>query len=147
MNESTPLDTVAQRYVSNGWKITTIDSQRFTATKKKSPNGLAVVLGIIGLLFYIVPGLLILLLAYVARGEETVVFTAAQAEELIEEERRTGGVREAEAAKREADREDHDRELKAQAERNIAEQARRIAQIKDGLRRTWAFIRGRSGPV
>jgi len=135
MNQPTPLDTLAQRYVTDGWKITTIDSQRFTATKKKSPNGLAIVLGLVGLLFYIVPGLLILLLAYIARGEETVVFTAAQAEELIAEERGRAEKQKAEEALGQETR-----------DRNVAAQQKAIADMKDRMRRVWASIRGRSTP-
>jgi len=138
----TPLDRLAQRYTSDGWKITSIDSQRFTATKKKSPSGFMIIVGIIGLLFYIVPGLLVLLLAYVARGEETIVFTAAQAEELQEVESERANRRDAEAAKREADRETYDQELKQKAERNTAEQARQIAEIKHALRQGWARVIG-----
>lgn len=54
--------------------------QQFVVTKRKGINGLVLIIGIVGLLFYLIPGLLILLIGYVARGTDTQVVTVEDAQ-------------------------------------------------------------------
>lgn len=63
-----------------GWTITSLTPEAVLATRRKGPNGLLILLGIIGLFFYVIPGLLIFVIAYTARGQESIVVTTAQAQ-------------------------------------------------------------------
>jgi hypothetical protein len=76
----TALARKAAQLANEGWTITSLTSEVVMGTRKKPMNGLVMALGIIGLLFAIIPGLLILLVGYVARGQESIVVTAAEAE-------------------------------------------------------------------
>lgn len=76
------LERYANEASSKGWSIVSLSSENLVLKRKKPPNQLLVLIGIIGLLFLLIPGLIILLIAYVSRGEETVVVTLAQAEQF-----------------------------------------------------------------
>jgi len=78
----TYLEVYTQRMLQDGWTVVSLSAENVVLRKKKSINGLVAILGLIGLLFYLIPGLLILLLGYVARGEETIVVTSTQAENI-----------------------------------------------------------------
>ena len=77
---STALQNEIARLNTKGWSITSIGSDQVLATRRKSLSGFVLVAGIIGLFFAIIPGLLILLVGYVARGTESILITRAQAE-------------------------------------------------------------------
>ena len=68
------------RYIADGWTITSMTDQQFVATKKGPYSSIGLVLGVLGLLFYLVPGLLILLVTALSRGNRSIVVTAEQAE-------------------------------------------------------------------
>ena len=55
--------------------------QQFVVTKRKGINGLVLIIGVVGLFFYLIPGLLILLIGYVARGTDTQIVTIEDAQE------------------------------------------------------------------
>jgi hypothetical protein len=76
----TALARKAAQLAKEGWTITSLTTEAVMATRQKEMNGLVMILGIIGLLFAIIPGLLILLVGYAARGQESIIVTAAQAE-------------------------------------------------------------------
>ena len=67
-------------YVADGWVITNMTDQQFVATKKGPYSTVGLVFGVLGLFFYLVPGLLILLLTAVARSNKSIVVTVEQAE-------------------------------------------------------------------
>lgn len=79
----TALQIVANQYTAAGWTITQLTDEQFVATRKKPVGALAWVGILVGLLFFVVPGLLILMLAYMTRDDETVIVTKAQAENMI----------------------------------------------------------------
>ena len=79
------LQQYANHLISKGWTINSMTDQQFIATKRKGINGFVVLIGIVGLFFYLIPGLLILLIGYVARGTETRIVTVSEAEEWIAE--------------------------------------------------------------
>lgn len=54
--------------------------QQFVVTKRKDIDGLVLIIGTVGLLFYVIPGLLILLIGYEARGTDTQVVTIEDAQ-------------------------------------------------------------------
>lgn len=100
----------ADYYISNGWTISSMTDQQFVATKRKDVNGLVLIIGLIGLLFYIIPGLLILLVGYAARGTETKIVTLKDAQKWQTQ-------RKQQAEKLQADKEAR----KAASEKKIAE--------------------------
>ena len=83
----TPLQQVAKEMASEGWKIDTMTDSQFIASKRKPVGGLAIIGGLIGLFFLVIPGLLILLLAYVARGTESKIVTSTEAEVMLAADR------------------------------------------------------------
>ena len=100
----TALQTVAQEWAKSGWSIRSIDDAQFIAARKKGPSGLLIVVGL--LLTPVLIGLLLIVLAFIARGEETRLVTVAEAEAWLRThaENQARYVREAEdrKAKREA---------------------------------------------
>jgi uncharacterized membrane protein YvbJ len=70
----------ADSFIGNGWTISSMTDHQFVVTKRKGINGLVLIIGIVGLLFYLIPGLLILLIGYVARGTDTQVVTIEDAQ-------------------------------------------------------------------
>jgi hypothetical protein len=70
----------ADSFIGNGWTISSMADQQFVATKRKGINGLVLIIGVIGLLFYLIPGLLILLVGYAARGTDTQIVTLEDAQ-------------------------------------------------------------------
>jgi len=82
MNEAnvSALQRYANHFIETGWTIGSMTDQQFIATKREDVNILVVIFGFVGLLFYVIPGLLILLLGYVARGTETQIVTDTDAQ-------------------------------------------------------------------
>ena len=80
------LETYTKRMTQEGWSVVSLSAENVILKKKKNLSGWVVVLGVVGLLFWLVPGILILLVGYMARGEETIIVTREQAD-VIEEER------------------------------------------------------------
>jgi len=80
---ATALQEYANQLIDDGWTIGSLTDQQFVATKKKGISGLVILGGIVGLFFYLIPGLLILLVGYAARGTDTQVITEAEAQEWI----------------------------------------------------------------
>ena len=79
-NAVSPLQKYANRLIKNGWTIRSMTDQQFIATKRKDINGLVALFGIVGLLFYLIPGLLILLIGYTSRGTKTSIVTSSKAQ-------------------------------------------------------------------
>ena len=79
----TPLQQVANEYAQDGWSISSISDEQFVATKKGSLGCVFWIGVIVGLLLYIVPGLLILIIGLVTQRERTVIITKVQAEEIL----------------------------------------------------------------
>ena len=77
---NTALQNEIARLNTKGWSVTSISDDQVLATRRKSLSRLVLVAGIIGLFFAIIPGLLILLVGYVARGTESTLITREQAE-------------------------------------------------------------------
>ncbi len=74
------LQKYADYFIKMGWTIASMSDRQFIATKRKDINGLVAIIGIIGLCAYVIPGLLILLIGYIARGTETRIVTDAEAQ-------------------------------------------------------------------
>jgi len=70
----------ADTFIKNGWTINSMTDQQFVVTKRKDINGLVLIVGVIGLFFYLIPGLLILLVGYAARGTDTQIVTLEDAQ-------------------------------------------------------------------
>ena len=77
------LRKVANWHVDQGWTIVSIDDAMLVLSRKKSMSTIWLLLGFIGLLFAIIPGLLALLVGYVSRGEEQLIFSAIEAQEWL----------------------------------------------------------------
>jgi hypothetical protein len=80
----TALQALAKDLSKKGWNITIMTEEHLVASHKKEANGCLVMFGILGLLFFIIPGILILLLAYASRDTETVTYTRADAETIMQ---------------------------------------------------------------
>lgn len=117
-----PLQQYANHYAEAGWEIGSMTDHQFVATRRKGMNPLVGFIGILGLLFYFIPGLLILLLGYVARGTETKVVTEAGAQEWVTEN------------------EQEAQELKAEQEEKQAAREKKIAELSDSPLRYWYMI-------
>ncbi|MCW5886811.1 MAG: hypothetical protein KIT07_01645 [Anaerolineales bacterium] len=117
-----PLQQYANQYAEAGWEIGSMTDHQFVATRRKGMNPLVGFIGILGLLFYFIPGLLILLLGYVARGTETKVVTEMDAQEWV-----AGSEQEAQ-------------ELKAEQEEKQAAREKKIAELSDSPLRYWYMI-------
>ena len=74
------LQKYADHFIKMDWTIASMSDRQFIATKRKEMNGLVLLIVIMGLCFYVIPGLLILLLGYVSRGTETRIVTDAEAQ-------------------------------------------------------------------
>jgi len=88
---SRAIETALQRYAKYftkaGWEISSMTNEQLIATKRKGLNGWVVLFGIGGLLFYLIPGLLIFLVGYVARGTETRIVTAEEAQAWLKQKK------------------------------------------------------------
>ena len=119
----TALQTVAKEWAKSGWSIRSIDDAQFIAARKKGPSGLLIVVGL--LLTPVLIGLLLIALAFLARGEVTQVVTIADADIWL--------------AQRTASQE----QLARAAEENSAAQEKRVearrarAAQATGVRRLW----------
>ena len=69
------LQWYANYFIEIGWTISSMTQQQFVATRRKDIGFGVVLLGFVGLLFGIIPGLLIWLVGYAARGTETRIVT------------------------------------------------------------------------
>ena len=78
----TDLQTVAKQYEADGWTITSITDLQFTASKKSPVSMAKIVVGIIGLFFAVVPGLIVLISAF-NQKEASVMVTAEEATEIL----------------------------------------------------------------
>lgn len=112
------LQAYAKHLTKNGWTITSMTDQQFIATKRKDISCLVLLIGFVGLLFFLIPGLLILLLGYVARGTETKMVTAADAEAWLARRKLQAQREQAELEARKA----------AQEERKVAD-AKKYAEL------------------
>ena len=77
------LQQAATRAISEGWTVVSIDDTALVLTRKKPMSSVCMVLGVLGLLFAVVPGLLILIVGHLARGDEQIVYTLAEAEAYL----------------------------------------------------------------
>jgi len=97
------LQQYANHFIKNGWTIGSMTDQQFIATKQKGLNPLVVLIAVVGLLFYLIPGLLIILIGYIARGTETQVVTATKAQAwLTQKEQQAEKLRAEEEARKAA---------------------------------------------
>ncbi len=117
-----PLQKYANNYVEAGWTIGSMTDHQFIATRRKGMGFLVALIGIVGLLFYLIPGLLILLLGYVARGTETKIVTDADAQAWL-----TQG-------------EQEDQQEQAAAEARNAAKNKRIAELSGSPLRFWYMM-------
>lgn len=104
------LQKYADYFIKMGWTIASMSDRQFIATKRKDINGLVAIIGIIGLCAYVIPGLLILLIGYIARGTETRIVTDAEAQAWL-----TQGIQQAQKLQAE------EKARKAANEKKIAE--------------------------
>jgi len=74
------LQMYANLFIKTGWTISSMTDRQFVVTKRKDLGCLVILIGTVGLFFYLIPGLLILLIGYVARGTETRIVTDAEAQ-------------------------------------------------------------------
>lgn len=74
------LQEYANDMIAHNWTISSMTDSQFVATKKKNISPIIGIFGIIGLFAYLVPGLLLLLIGYVARGTDTRIVTATDAD-------------------------------------------------------------------
>lgn len=79
------LQKYADHLIKMGWTIASMNDRQFIATKRKDINGLVLLIGITGLCAYLIPGLLILLIGYIARGTETQIVTDTTAQAWLRE--------------------------------------------------------------
>jgi|APSaa5957512622_1039677.scaffolds.fasta_scaffold119924_1 hypothetical protein len=79
------LQQYANHFTKTGWTIGSMTNEQFIATKRKPISGLVAFFGFVGLFFYVIPGLLLLLLGYVARGTETKIITETDAQTWLTE--------------------------------------------------------------
>jgi hypothetical protein len=95
------LQKYANHFIEKGWTIGSMTDQQFIATKRQGLNSGVALIGVLGLLFYFIPGLLILLIGYAARGIETKIVTATEANAwLAQEEQRAEKLQTEEEARR-----------------------------------------------
>lgn len=69
--------------VTKGWTVVSLGDEQYTATKKKGLNPILAITGLIGLFFYCVPGLVILLIAYVTRSDKIRIINELTADDFI----------------------------------------------------------------
>jgi len=77
----TELQWLAKKLTKEGWDIVVLSDDTLVVSRKGEPNGCLVLLGILGLLFFLIPGIILLALAYSGRGTQTVTYTLAEAKQ------------------------------------------------------------------
>lgn len=77
----------ADYFIKNGWTIGSMTGQHFVMTKREDIGCMYALFGIVGCLFFVIPGLLILLIGYAARGTKTRVVTYAEAQAWVTQSR------------------------------------------------------------
>jgi len=100
------MQQYAKQLTKDGWTIGSMTEQQFVATRRAKTNGFIILGGIVGLFFYLIPGLLILLVGYAARGTETLVITEADAQTWITQKGQKAQKMQAEAQKMQASEEE-----------------------------------------
>jgi tetratricopeptide (TPR) repeat protein len=113
------LRMYANLFIKTGWTIGSMTDHQFIATRRKDVNGLVSLIGIVGLFFYVIPGLLILLIGYMARGTETRIVTNAEAQAWL-----TQGEQQAQ-------------KLQAEKEARKVANDKKIAELSGSLLRFW----------
>lgn len=93
----------ADFFIGNGWTISSMTDQQFVVTKRKGINGLVLIIGVLGLLFYLIPGLLILLVGYAARGTDTQIVTIEDAQKWQTQKKQQAEKQKQDAEKLQAD--------------------------------------------
>jgi len=79
----TALQQVANLYVAQGWTITSMTPDQFTATRK-APLGIVFWGGVVvGLFVFVLPGIFFLVVGLAMRKTESIVVTKAQAEAQV----------------------------------------------------------------
>lgn len=116
------LQKYADYFIKVGWTIASMSDRQFVATRRNDINGLVALIGVIGLFFYVIPGLLILLIGYVARGTKTRIATDAEAQAWLTRERQQA------------------QKLQAEKEAKKAADNRKIAELSDSPLRYWYMM-------
>jgi hypothetical protein len=116
------LQQYANDFIKNGWTIGSMTDQQFIATKRKGLNGLVVLIGVVGLFFYLIPGLLILLIGYAARGTETQIVTDTEAQAWLTQEEQKA------------------QKLQTEEEERKAANDKKIAELSDSPLRFWYMM-------
>ncbi len=116
------LQKYADYFIKMGWTIASMSDRQFIATKRKDINGLVAIIGTIGLCAYVIPGLLILLIGYIARGTETRIVTDAEAQAWL-----TQGMQQAQ-------------KLQAEEKARKAANNQKIAELSDSPLKYWYMM-------
>lgn len=116
------LQKYADYFIKVGWTIASMSDRQFIATRRKDINGLVAIIGIIGLCAYVIPGLLILLIGYIARGTETRIVTDTEAQAWLKQ------------GKQQAQK------LQAEKEAKKVADNQKIAELSDSPLRYWYMM-------
>lgn len=76
------LNELLTKLTSVGFSIVPLGNEVYTANRKKGMAGGFMLFGILGLLFWIIPGILILLVGYAAREDEILLINPDTIDEL-----------------------------------------------------------------
>ena len=85
--EMNALHKVANQHTKKGWKIVSINETILILSKTEGIASIWMLLGILGLLFAVIPGLIAFLIGYVSRGEAQLIFSVDEAEEWLTKEK------------------------------------------------------------
>jgi len=83
--EVTALQMAAQKYTDRGWTVKAMTDKSLVLERLSPMPAIFVVVGILGLLLYVIPGLIVLVLGAMSRKRETLIVTAAEAVEMFPE--------------------------------------------------------------
>jgi hypothetical protein len=133
VNSGAALQRYANDFTKEGWEISSMTDRQFIATTRKSMGGGFVFFGILGLLFYLIPGLLILLLGYVARGTDTQIITGEEAQAWLAENAQEEELFQAEEELFQAEEE----LFQAEEELRQAAKEKRIAELSGSPLQFW----------
>ena len=78
------LRQVAARFTAKGWTVVSMNEATLILGRKKEMSGFWALLGCLGLIFAVIPGLIAFAIGYASRGEEQLVFSVAQARKWLE---------------------------------------------------------------
>ena len=81
MKKMNDLEIFVTRFLvkKDGWKIVSFTPERAILSRKKGMGTLGIIAGIVGLFFWIIPGILIFIFAALLREEESMTVTLEQA--------------------------------------------------------------------